>query len=57
MDTASWQCTYTKTLRGVCDQQKSLGAEYCFYHEKVMAKLVTDVDEESVIKNMPTIKG
>lgn len=52
----SWNCEYTKTLSGTCDQQKSPGGKYCFYHTKVDKGYITDVDEQAVIRDMPTIK-
>ena len=50
----NWNCTYTRTISGSCDQQKSRGREQCYYHVKVVDKLI-EADEESALREMPTI--
>lgn len=51
----TWRCEYTKTYSGTCEQQKELGEEHCYYHNRVLRGFITDVDERAVIREMPTI--
>lgn len=50
----SWQCTYTKTYNGACDQPQERGSDKCYYHNKVANGLI-DTDEQTVMREMPTI--
>jgi hypothetical protein len=49
-----WKCTYDKTYNGTCDMPKAIASEHCYYHDKVVRDLI-EVDEESVIREMPTM--
>jgi len=53
-----WLCNYSRTYNGVCDQQVDITRQdqKCYYHGKVTDGFITDVDEESVVRNMPSIK-
>jgi len=49
-----WQCEYTRTVRGDCEQQKARGDRYCYYHQKVTNGLI-EADETASLYDMPTI--
>jgi len=49
-----WQCTYSRTHSGFCEQEKSRGREVCYYHSKVVDGLI-EADEAAAILDTPTI--
>lgn len=49
-----WNCKYSKTISGHCEQQRTRGSDYCYYHDKVITKLI-EADEENALREMPTI--
>ena len=50
----SWQCEYTKTYTGLCEQQKESGKSVCYFHAKVLEGLL-ESDPNSVMMEMATI--
>ena len=49
-----WQCEYSKTYSGFCEQEKTAGRSQCYYHAKVVDDLIT-ADEAAAILDTPTI--
>lgn len=48
-------CIYDKTVAGHCAQTKTRGSVYCYYHNKVINKLI-EVDERASVLALPTMK-
>lgn len=51
---SNWNCTYSKTVSGNCDQAKTCSSDYCYYHDKVVEGHI-EADEENALRDMPAI--